>query len=186
MLMLESHNYNEFLERIPWDELTRTFRHAIIAARKLGYSYIWIDSLCIIQRDHRDWSIESTKMAAVYKSSALNLAAAGGANGNAGLFLDRNPVSLWKPRFHLPKSAITICFSYEFCQPVIGSKLWTRAWVVQERWLSPRTLHFTKDMLYWECGQGEASDIVPEIEMRNWDRMKYLGDDDAQQDFDLT
>jgi hypothetical protein len=27
-----------------------------------------------------------------------------------------------------------------------------RAWVLQERALSPRTIHFTAGQTYWECG----------------------------------
>jgi hypothetical protein len=102
ILKLENHNYHEFLKRFPWDRLTRTFQHAIIAARKLGYDCIWIDSLCIIQNDLADWSVQSTKMAAIYKSSALNLAASAGADGNVGLFFDRDERSFWEPTLITP------------------------------------------------------------------------------------
>jgi hypothetical protein len=38
-----------------------------------------------------------------------------------------------------------------------------RGWVVQERALSPRTLFFGSDMLFWECLQGKASEAEPDM-----------------------
>jgi hypothetical protein len=37
----------------------------------------------------------------------------------------------------------------------------TRAWICQERWLSPRILHFTFDQLLWECREQEAGEMFP-------------------------
>jgi hypothetical protein len=36
-----------------------TFRGAIEMTRKLGFRYLWIDSLCIVQNDEDDWKQES-------------------------------------------------------------------------------------------------------------------------------
>jgi hypothetical protein len=38
------------------DELPRSFRDAIQITRWLGYRYLWIDSLCILQDSHEDWA----------------------------------------------------------------------------------------------------------------------------------
>lgn len=51
---------------IAWSELSKTFQEAITLTRNLGFRYIWIDSLCIIQDSAQDWNIESAKMATVY------------------------------------------------------------------------------------------------------------------------
>lgn len=58
-------------------------------ARELGFQYIWIDTLCIIQDDETDWQMEASSMAGVYGRSALNLAASGASDGNMGLFFQR-------------------------------------------------------------------------------------------------
>lgn len=42
---------------IPWSELSKTFQDAINVTRSLGYLYIWIDSLCIVQDDKNDWEL---------------------------------------------------------------------------------------------------------------------------------
>jgi hypothetical protein len=40
--------------------------------------------------------------------------------------------------------------------------LGTRAWAIQERVLSVRTLHFGDTQLYWECASGDGSEVFPE------------------------
>lgn len=45
--------------------------------REIGNRYLWIDSLCIIQKDKTDWENESAKMAGVYQSAYLVIAASG-------------------------------------------------------------------------------------------------------------
>jgi hypothetical protein len=47
-------NFTEFLSRIPTESLSKTFREAITITRTLGFKYLWIDSLCIIQGDEAD------------------------------------------------------------------------------------------------------------------------------------
>jgi hypothetical protein len=43
--------------------------------RAAGISYIWIDSLCIVQDDDLDWETESAKMASIYQNAYLTIAA---------------------------------------------------------------------------------------------------------------
>ncbi|CEI60143.1 unnamed protein product [Fusarium venenatum] len=53
-LALNKSNISGFCGCIPFNSLTKTFRKAIVIARSLGFKYIWIDSLCIIQDDALD------------------------------------------------------------------------------------------------------------------------------------
>ncbi|KAI8656435.1 HET domain-containing protein [Fusarium sp. Ph1] len=48
-------NFHERLNDIPYSELPKTFQHAVITTWNLGVKYLWIDSLCIIQRNASDW-----------------------------------------------------------------------------------------------------------------------------------
>lgn len=57
------------MERIPFENLSRTFRDAITISREMGQSYLWIDSLCIIQDNEDDWAREAALMAEVYRES---------------------------------------------------------------------------------------------------------------------
>jgi hypothetical protein len=62
------------------------FHDACIATRKLGYQYLWIDSLCIIQDSKEDWEIESAKMGDIYMRASLTLAAAAAKDSDGGMF----------------------------------------------------------------------------------------------------
>ena len=44
---------------------------------------------------------------------------------------------------------------------VDSSPLSRRAWVLQERLLSPRTLHYTKTQVFWECRESKACESSP-------------------------
>ena len=47
-----------FVERIDVNALPATLREAIQVTRRLGYSYTWIDPLCILQDSKEDWQTE--------------------------------------------------------------------------------------------------------------------------------
>jgi hypothetical protein len=44
---------------------------------------------------------------------------------------------------------------------VVNAPLNRRAWVFQERYLSPRVLHFGARQLFWECMEREACEMFP-------------------------
>ncbi|KAK4038544.1 heterokaryon incompatibility protein-domain-containing protein [Parachaetomium inaequale] len=71
--------------------LPPTFRDAILTTRALGFRYIWIDSLCILQDSHADWAAESSRMGAYFSNCTLVLAAADAADSIEGMFRARNP-----------------------------------------------------------------------------------------------
>lgn len=76
------------LTSIPLPKLPKSFREAILITRRLGYEYIWIDSLCIIQDDPADWERESAKMADIYENAVLTLAASDAIDSQHGCFRD--------------------------------------------------------------------------------------------------
>jgi hypothetical protein len=51
--------------------LCKTYKDAIALTHALGISFLWIDSLCIIQDDAADWEAESGNMASIYENSYL-------------------------------------------------------------------------------------------------------------------
>lgn len=86
-------NIHRFKQALPMDELPQTFKDAIIVTRQLGFQYLWIDSLCIIQHDKEDWLRESAKMGDIFESSSCTLAAVHALDDDSndqGLFLPRN------------------------------------------------------------------------------------------------
>ncbi|MCJ1275164.1 hypothetical protein MMC21_002964 [Puttea exsequens] len=159
-----------FLEDIPYRKLPKTFQNAISVARSLGIYYIWIDSLCIIQREESliDWKLEAPKMDKVYSHAVLNIAATGASDGSKGLFFPRRAETMEQREIRLDwsfkhKNSIRFTildFDY-WKHLVVDEPLIRRAWVVQERLLAPRVLHFGSRQLFWECSECDASEDFP-------------------------
>jgi hypothetical protein len=76
----------ERMKEISWSSLSKTFRDAVIVSRHLGFRYLWIDSLCIIQDDKQDWEREAARMALIYKGSQLTIAVTSSKDGSEGCF----------------------------------------------------------------------------------------------------
>ena len=77
------------------DQAPATFRDAIALTRCLRIRYLWIDSLCIIQRDKEDWNRESSRMGDVYRNAYLMVAAANAADDAEGFFKPRPQIQCW-------------------------------------------------------------------------------------------
>ncbi|XP_014554914.1 hypothetical protein COCVIDRAFT_82223, partial [Bipolaris victoriae FI3] len=60
-------------EGIEIDDLPQTFRDAVEVVRALGFQYLWIDSLCIVQQDCEDWQREAAQMPEVYANAAVTI-----------------------------------------------------------------------------------------------------------------
>jgi hypothetical protein len=67
----------QHLAGIPVSSLPKTFRDAVAITRLLHLRYLWIDSLCIIQDDRKDWSVEAPRIGTVYSKAYLVIAASG-------------------------------------------------------------------------------------------------------------
>ncbi|RYP45988.1 hypothetical protein DL768_007738 [Monosporascus sp. mg162] len=76
------------------------FRHVIHVTRSLGFRYIWIDALCIMQDDGPEKTADIMQMDEIYSNSALNISATEG-QIREGLVFDRK--SLCRPSTQLNK-----------------------------------------------------------------------------------
>jgi hypothetical protein len=160
-LKLKEDSLEDFMIVIPEDMLTKTFRDAIHITRSLGLRYLWIDSLCIIQLSPLDWRSESALMSSVYGGSAITIAAAAATDGTKGCFLKPSGF-VGKVHIEPTQNEVWDIAPSEFYTSVAKSYLAGRAWALQERLLSPRTLHFSKTELFWECRHCDASESFPE------------------------
>lgn len=89
MLRTTSSNLQTFKRCIPWIDIPLTFQDAIIVARRLGISFLWIDALCIIQDDSLDWQHQSAVMADIYENAYITIAAATSVDTNSGCFTSK-------------------------------------------------------------------------------------------------
>ncbi|KAF2438812.1 HET-domain-containing protein [Karstenula rhodostoma CBS 690.94] len=131
--------------------LSKTFQEAIHVTRKLGFRYVWIDSLCIIQDEKNDWEAEAGTMCDVYRNATLKIAAAPASGGDAGCFQARDGLIQFPFLVELPSSP-----GSERVPPLYG-----RSWVLQEQLLSPRMLIFDGFQVRWQCNTSHGSERTP-------------------------
>lgn len=162
---------SQFKDNIPFELLSNTFKDAIIITRRLGIKYIWIDSLCIIQDDSRDWEVQAAQMASIYDGAYLTISATGSESGRDGCLGTRNlgheVLTCQSPEGRLcevyTRRAIDhSIFGVNETDMISGGNnvpldwfwdypLQTRAWCFQERLLSTRILHYTKSEMVFDC-----------------------------------
>ena len=147
--------------------LPKTFTDAIVVCQHLGIRFLWIDSICIIQDDKSDWQTQSERMRDIYSNAALTMSAATGEDSHSGLFFDRDPRKTYPCTLNLQypdedgdikNRAFLTC--QHSCWPETAH-LDTRGWTFQEKYLSPRTLHFNETEMSWTCASSIASEGLP-------------------------
>ena len=101
-------------------------------------------------------------MANIYENSHVTIAATFARNSNDGLFSNRAHAAHGKrlkghPHLHVMKSVEPFPKG-PYIKENDQWSLLTRAWVYQERRLSPRIIHFGKNQVYWKCKHRFASE----------------------------
>jgi hypothetical protein len=160
-----TYNVALFKQHIYVMDLPRTFRDAVQITRSLGVQYLWIDSLCIIQDDPYDWDTESKFMEQVFSSAYVTISASCSSGTNDG-FLKARPERRCVAA-HVPGengASYYICEAIDdFHHDVDEGELSKRAWVLQERALSRRTIYFSRTQSYWECGHGVRCETLTKM-----------------------
>jgi hypothetical protein len=165
---LDSFTIHQFHRGINTSTLPLTFQEAIEVTRRLGFEYLWIDSLCIMQGDDDklDWQREAPKMKEVYSNAWLNLSATGAASSSSSMFFDGDLKNM------LPSSIELDIAGARQQYQLFDGRMWEdevpsapincRGWVFQERMLARRVLHFGRRQLAWECRQLDAMEVFPD------------------------
>jgi hypothetical protein len=147
--------------------LPAVFRDAITVARILAIPCVWIDALCILQDDPEDIRSEISHMGDIYRNACLDVGRLRAAQQiketSVGLFADRKghgsapfPLTIQRDGLHVD------CLTYHSGESdkIHNYTLMQRGWVLQERFLSRRSLYFDYQ-LYWECGERIVSEAFP-------------------------
>jgi len=156
-----TNNLEEHIKGIQISSLPVTFRDAIDISRRLGIRYLWIDSLCIVQDSEQDWLTESAEMANIYENAYITISATASSNGHGGCY-QTTPLAESDQEIELedkstglyvrqPPTHFDLYIDLALNKYGSGFPLLKRAWVWQERLLSPRTLHFCNREIVFEC-----------------------------------
>jgi hypothetical protein len=156
--VLTSENLHSMVVEVPRDKLAASFRDAVTVCRLLKIEYLWIDSLCIIQKGDgsiEDWGYHVTAMGGIYAGAVVNICADRAASSRDGFLQPRE--ALRYPATVIIPGASNEAFQLVDLEAatldITTSRTSRRAWILQERLLSPRVLHFTATELYWECSE---------------------------------
>jgi len=155
-LKLSRSNAHQLRHNQPISQLPQTFKDAVLVARHFSIRYLWIDSICIIQDSAEDWEREAGTMRDVYANSAFSISAIVSNDSDDGLFRSREaheipPGVLRRRGEGLEPQNYYICDNEYWNREVGNAELNRRGWVLQERLLAPRILHFTQKQIVWEC-----------------------------------
>ncbi|KAK3392824.1 heterokaryon incompatibility protein-domain-containing protein [Podospora didyma] len=172
-LLLTQHTVDEFRSGLDESRLPPTIRDAVTATRLLGFRYLWVDALCIIQDSEQDKLFEIGNMGEVYRNSIVTLSASrsssvnqgfspgikGQDNGikvsgsSEGVAVELSLAGGHKGRLNLAKK---IYDQFE------ALPLNQRGWALQEYLLSGRILAFGNEAV-WMCGKHKHRPLVPSI-----------------------
>lgn len=156
---------------IPWTELPQSFRDAVAVTERLGFEYIWIDALCIIQSSSADWHAESSLMYQVYSHSGLMLSADASPDTDVGLFRSCNMARTWSVTTQTSPilwncSSVKAGYDLIHCSTRIAKSMYhpfdqahifplsKRSWCYQEEQLARRIVHFYIDEVSYSCLDG--------------------------------
>ncbi|KAH9236417.1 hypothetical protein K456DRAFT_51739 [Colletotrichum gloeosporioides 23] len=113
-----------------------------------------------------DWRHESTIMDKVYSAAFCNISASTAPDAHHSLFNDPKTEAYTWQIVQLKRqgkhSVYRIVDEDMWRTDVDGALVNSRAWVLQERLLSRRILHFGERQLLWECRENNAAEFYPE------------------------
>ncbi|KAH8898813.1 hypothetical protein GQ53DRAFT_836840 [Thozetella sp. PMI_491] len=178
-------NLSSHQRGMPLLDLPSTLRESIIVARNLGFRYIWIDALCIIQDDGEDWARETARMQLIYAGASLTISTLTSKSSEDGLFTNRRSristaVCL---NYRVPKAfreyaqqsgtasrplpgsvpiyLVACPYVLPAMEPALSGTVHRRAWTLQEQMMSTRILYYGLGCLWWECFELQGSESCP-------------------------
>lgn len=136
-------------------DLPRTIADAVTVTKGMGQRYLWVDRYCIDQCNHELKGAQIRSMAAIYERAWVTIISLG-PNDQTGL-----------PGVSIPRVEPAVVQTGDMSITIIPRRLResmdssvynTRAWTLQEAYLSPRRLVFAPEQAYFVC----QSSSVPE------------------------
>ncbi|KAK3904143.1 heterokaryon incompatibility protein-domain-containing protein [Staphylotrichum tortipilum] len=187
-VLLRRDTLQDLVGDIRLESLQQSIQDAVFVTRKLGFRYLWVDALCIIQDCNIDKDREISQMASIYKNAAITIAASCSENAKDGFLLKRTKP--YRPNYEIPipmpnGQRGTVYLSAEAYEP--EHPLDKRGWTLQEFMLSSRMLMFSDYELLWQCKEvdlrsvtGRGLEYLQPLEALPW---TVFDDDDEEPDF---
>lgn len=141
--LLKENSLQEVIDQIP-----ETIRDAIDMVRQLRGYFLWVDALCIVQDDTETKHIHIARMADIYRSAFLTIAAADAVDANSRLPCNHP--------YDLTLSGLQTAGGKRppLSSALRSTKYVSRAWTFQERYLSERCLYTFGNHIFIRCSSG--------------------------------
>lgn len=145
--------------------LPQTLQDAILTTQYMGFEFLWVDTLCIIQDDDADKQHEIGRMCSIYEDSALCIAAATSSSVNDGFL---KPTSTFSERYPSREIQVpipnnrrhgTLTLVPPHSQQTGHFPINKRGWTFQEALIPPRLLVFGDLEPFLRCRSRDASPI---------------------------
>ncbi|EQB43784.1 hypothetical protein CGLO_17520 [Colletotrichum gloeosporioides Cg-14] len=168
--MLRTGNMSNLASSINLQKLDPTIRDSIIVTRELGFKFLWVDALCIIQDDYDDKLRELRKMGDIYRNATFTIVASAAKGVKEGFLGKRAPTcetagnpngqvqpvlevqaEVDEPSGHEQQTMILIPDKLDEMEP-----WYERAWTLQELLFSRRRLQYRARQTTWICHCSES------------------------------
>ncbi|KAG6382077.1 heterokaryon incompatibility protein-domain-containing protein [Boletus reticuloceps] len=150
-----SYKLGEILPTVP-----ATLQDAMVVTGTLGKQYLWVDSLCIDQKNSVEKATQMAFMSAIYSGAWATIICLSGQSARSGLprvgtlqdVIPQLSCEIWG------KKLLSV-------MPTLSDQIdWSpwasRAWAYQEGLLSPRRLFFTNHQVYFECNSVQCCESL--------------------------
>ncbi|KAL1633866.1 hypothetical protein SLS58_010922 [Diplodia intermedia] len=191
LLRTERATLPSFAKGIPLSLFPPALRDAVLVTRRVGSGeggsvrYLWIDALCIVQDDRRDWEREAARMAGVYRNAYLTFCST---QASCALGFARRPASSAIVPLSPRLAPLGLRGSYHLTEYMDETFAWeARAWTFQELFFSARAVLFGRVQTYlWDTRSARAADpdggyargagvFQPESRRRWWESQVRAG-----------
>ncbi|KAF0331752.1 heterokaryon incompatibility protein [Colletotrichum asianum] len=149
-IKLTHDTYDDFVIELLEQSLTKSHQEIIQFTRALGFKYLWVDALCIIQGDEEDWAFESRRMEHVYGNAALTVMAARSPDSREGFIKPLAGMKRQPCPIPLSLSSADVLYIDRPTNLSIGPTT-TRGWCYQEEFLSKYTIQFAEEQIVYNC-----------------------------------
>ncbi|KAK8044140.1 hypothetical protein PG993_004164 [Apiospora rasikravindrae] len=144
----------------PGEIIPRVIIDAIAATKALGERYLWVDKLCIGQKDGPMKANQISQMDRIYAHAYLTIVAAAGHDDSYGL--PGVGEKTRRPQGHLSVTEnVYIIQIFPHTSAELDRATWARrGWTYQEGYLSPRRLIFTDHQVSFLCNVAHHTETI--------------------------
>jgi hypothetical protein len=164
--VLEKSSLEAMKSALDMSRVPQTILDAIKVTKLLGYPFLWIDALCIVQDSGPEMMEEISALGEIYENATVTIIAGNSPSASSGFLTTFTSPEYFNKPFEFPintsnNSPIWLSLGYRAYYKPFKDPINSRAWTLQERILSRRCLVYSHDGLKWLCQTCEKNPASP-------------------------